>query len=261
MMSSEPVTQGQASRAQTWSAEGYEQNARFVSDMAGAVFDWLSPQPGEKILDLGCGDGALTRRIADAGADVTGTDISEDLLAAARGRGLSVQKMDGEALEFDSAFDAVFTNAALHWMTKPKAVVSGVARALKPGGRFVGEFGGKGNVAAIVTAMRAAGRRFGGDETLAGPWFFPTPDEYGEMLEEGGFEVGRIGLFPRPTPLPTGMAGWLMTFRKAFFDQFDEPVRSQVVDEVVDLLRPSLQDTRGNWTADYVRLRFEARLR
>jgi len=132
-----------------------------------------------------------------------------------------------------------------------------VWRALKPGGRFVAEFGGHGNVAAIVTAMRATARRRGVDEALAGPWFFPSPAVYQRMLEAKGFEVRRIGLFPRPTPLKTGLAAWLKVFRKPFFEQYGADMEA-VAAEVEDLLRPVLCDADGNWTADYVRLRVEA---
>lgn len=244
-------------RRQSWSPDTYEAHARFVSDLAGAVLEWLAPGPGERILDLGCGDGVLTEELARAGAIVTGVDVSEEFLAAARARSLDVRRMDGEALEFATEFDAVFSNAAVHWMTGAEAVISGVRRALKPGGRFVAEFGGHGNVAAIVTAMRATAMRRGGDISLAGPWFFPSVDVYRGMLAEFGFDVRRIGLFPRPTPLKTGMGAWLKLFRKPFFAQFGSEVDS-VVAEVEDLLRPALCDARGNWTADYVRLRVEA---
>lgn len=245
---------------QTWSPETYDANARFVSDLGSGVLSWLAPAAGERILDLGCGDGVLTKRIADAGAKVIGIDASRELLGAARQRGLNVDEMDGQALTFDHEFDAVFSNAALHWMLRPAAVIAGVRDALKPGGRFVGEFGGHGNVAAIITAMRAVGAAHGGDIALAGPWFFPTADEYRALLEDEGFAVRRIQLIPRPTPLPTGMGGWLMTFRKPFFDQFAGAEREAVVRDVEELLRPSLCDTAGRWTADYVRLRFEARV-
>jgi SAM-dependent methyltransferase len=250
----------EANRAQTWTPDSYDTNARFVSDLGADVLDWLAPRPGEHILDLGCGDGALTERLVAAGATVVGVDISGPLMEAALARGLDVREMDGEQLAFGAEFDAVFSNAALHWMVRPRAVIAGVARALKPGGRFVGEFGGHGNVAAIVTAMRAVGLARGANMELAGPWFFPTPGEYAALLAEGGFAVDRIGLYPRPTPLPTGMAGWLQTFRKPFFDQFSGPEREAVIAEVEELLRPSLCDESGNWTADYVRLRFAATL-
>ena len=134
-------------------------------------------------------------------------------------------------------------------------------RALRPRGRFVAELGGHGNVAAIATAMRAVGSLRNGDPRLVAPWFFPTVEEYGALLAEGGFTVKEIALVPRPTPLKTGMEGWLRTFGRSFFDQFSEPERSEVVREVMALLRPSLCDAKGVWTADHVRLRFHAERR
>ena len=246
---------------QSWTASHYDQHARYVSDLGDTIFRWLDPKPGERILDLGCGDGHLTTRIVETGAEVVGVDASHDMLAGARERGLDVRVMDGEALTFEREFHAVFSNAALHWMLSPERVIDGVGRALLEGGRFVAEFGGHGNVAAIVTAMRSAARQFGGDDSSAGPWFFPTPKEYGRLLETAGFAVERIELVPRPTPLPTGMEGWLQTFRKPFFDQFPELERKQVIDYVTELLRPCLCDGEGQWTADYVRLRVAARLK
>jgi trans-aconitate methyltransferase len=248
---------GDAASRQTWSAAGYDEHARFVSELAGPVVEWLNPRPGERILDLGCGDGAVTAALQAMGVEVVGVDTSEALLAAARARDLDVRLMDGQALDFHGEFDAVFSNAALHWMSKPEAVIAGVHRALKDGGRFVAEFGGHGNVAAIVTAMRATARRRGGEEALAGPWFFPTPKVYAGMLAAAGFEVRRIDLFPRPTPLKSGMKEWLKVFRLPFFAQYG-PSMDEVLDEVEDLLRPVLCDADGNWTADYVRLRVEA---
>lgn len=250
-----------AAGRQTWSAEGYDRHARFVSDLGEEILTWLAPRPGERILDVGCGDGALTAKIAASGADVVGVDVSGDLLAAARAKGLNVQPMDGERLSFTHEFDAVFSNAALHWMTDAPSVIAGVKRALRPRGRFVAEFGGHGNVAAIITAMRSAALAYGGDASLAGPWFFPTAQDYAAMLEEAGFTVRRIGLFPRPTPLPTGLEGWLITFRKVFFDQFEGERREAVIAHVAGLLRPALCDRRGRWTADYVRLRAAADLK
>lgn len=245
---------------QTWTAAGYDKNARFVSELGTEILSWLDPKPGERILDLGCGDGALTEKIAGAGSIVTGVDTSEDFLSAAKKRGLDVRYADGHALQFDREFDAVFSNAALHWMTRPEEVLAGVARALRPGGRFVAEFGGHGNVAAIVTAMRSAAVVFGGDASLTHPWFFPTPHEYAAMLENAGLTPERAELIPRPTPLPTGMEGWLFTFRKPFFDQFEGEKRAAVLSHCLELLRPSLCDSSGRWTADYVRLRVAARL-
>jgi len=199
----------------------------------------------------------LTAELVSRGADVVGVDTSGEFLRAARNRGLDVRHMDGQALQFDGEFEAVFSNAALHWMRDGAAVVQGVWRALKPGGRFAAEFGGHGNVAAIVTAILAVAKARGVSGELAAPWFYPTPAEYRKLLEDAGFTVRRIGLFPRPTPLKTGMAEWLKLFRKPFFEQFGKEAEN-VLAECVDLLRPSLCDTSGNWTADYVRIRVEA---
>jgi trans-aconitate methyltransferase len=243
---------------QRWSADDYAHNGRFVTDLAGPVLAMLAPRKGERILDLGCGHGVLTAQIARSGASVLGVDLSEELLAAARERGLDVRQADGHVLSFEQEFDAVFSNAALHWMRKPELVIAGVARALRPGGRFVGEMGGHGNVAAIATAMRAAGARRGGDPGRVAPWFFPSVAEYRRLLEAGGFKVETIALVPRPTPLATGIEGWLKTFGRSFFEQFAEPEQSEVMTEVVALLRPSLCDAEGVWTADHIRLRFAA---
>lgn len=243
--------------AQTWTAQSYDTHARFVSELAGAVVEWLDPKPGERILDVGCGDGVLTAELVRSGATMVGVDSSANFVAACRAKGLDVAQMSGEELAFEAEFDAVFSNAALHWMTRAEMVAEGVFRALKPGGRFVAEFGGHGNVAAICTAMRAVGLRRGGDLTIANPWYFPAPAVYQSLLEKAGLRVKRIGLFPRPTILPTGMTGWLQLFRKPFFEQFAGEEEAALA-ETVDLLKPALCDQLGNWTADYVRLRVEA---
>lgn len=243
---------------QKWSPDSYAQNAGFVPALGAAVLDWLAPGPGERILDLGCGDGVLTEKIVAAGATVIGVDASSEFVARARDKGIEARIADGHALGFVDEFDAVFSNAALHWMTEPEKVVAGIARALKPGGRFVAEFGGHGNVAAIVTAMCAVAKARGGDAALAHPWYFPTPAEYRALLEEHGFTIDRIALIPRPTPLPTGMDAWLGVFREPFFAQFGKD-SAAARDDVVSLLAESLCDSEGNWTADYVRIRVAAR--
>ncbi len=244
---------------QTWSAQDYAANARFVGDLAGEVVALLAPRAGERILDLGCGDGALTLELCASGASLVGADAAPDLIAAARARGLDVRLQDGAALRFEREFDAVFSNAALHWMRDPAAVIAGVARALVPGGRFVGEFGGHGNVAAIVVALHAVLARRGIDGTELMPWYFPTAAAYRRLLEAGGFAVETIALQPRLTVLPTDMAGWLRTFANPFFAVLDAPDRAAALEETLALLRPVLWDG-GRWTADYVRLRFAARL-
>ena len=243
---------------QRWHADSYAHNARFVSDLGGAVLALLAPRAGERILDVGCGDGALTERIAQAGADVVGIDTSENLLVAARARGLDARLGDARALGFNNAFDAVFSNAVLHWVREPLAAAKSMRQALKPGGRLVAEFGGHGNVAAIITALRAAADKFGGAPGNVAPWFYPTPDQYRAILESAGFNVCEIALIPRPTPLPTGMEGWLQTFRAPFFAGFEPQRAAEVMHYVVELLRPALCDCDGQWTADYVRLRVAA---
>jgi len=248
-------------RTDHWSSDRYATNARFVSDLGAGVLGWLDPQAGERILDLGCGDGALTRRLVAAGAEVVGTDFSADMVAGAQALGLDARVGDGHALAFDREFDAVFSNAALHWMTRPDAVIAGVARALKPGGRFVAEFGGHGNVAAIRVALSSVIERATGQRNAPGGiWYFPSCAEHRARLEAGGFAVDRIELIPRPTPIPSDMAGWLETLAAPVLASVPEDLRIQVRDEAVALLRPALCDSDGNWTADYIRIRFEARL-
>jgi SAM-dependent methyltransferase len=143
----------------TWNPDSYAKNARFVSDLGAPLLELLAPKSGELILDLGCGDGALTEKIVASGSAAFGVDASVAQLQAARRRGLAVAAMDGHHLAVKAIFDAVFSNAALHWMKQPERVVEGIARALKPGGRFVGEFGGKGNVETIRTGLHAALRK------------------------------------------------------------------------------------------------------
>lgn len=244
------------SHTQDWNPEQYARNARFVSDLGQQVIELLAPRHGERILDLGCGDGALTIKLLDCGCEVVGVDSSQEMVAAAQRLGLDARVMDGQALQFDNEFDAVFSNAALHWMKEPEAVIAGVWRSLKPGGRFVGEFGGYGNVASIVTAMEAAlaARGF----TVPSPWFFPCPREYRKLLEAIGFVVQTIDLIPRPTPLPGDVSGWLETFAQPCTATLPADERPGFIAEVVEALRPVLCDANGNWEADYVRLRFSA---
>ncbi len=251
-------TTGDSSSGQHWDPERYARNARFVADLGAPLVELLAPQRGETILDLGCGDGALTETLVARGAVVVGVDGSAEQVAAARARGLDARQADGQSLDFDAAFDAVFSNAALHWMRRADAVIAGVWRALKPGGRFVGEMGGAGNVAGIITALVAALDRRGLDGQAANPWYFPTPEDYRRRLEGQGFEVLSIALIDRPTPLPGPMADWLETFAETFLKLVPVEVRADLAAEVSEALRPTHCDPEGRWTADYVRLRFSA---
>ncbi|WP_152624888.1 class I SAM-dependent methyltransferase [Xanthomonas sp. GPE 39] len=242
---------------QRWNAQSYAADAGFVPALGTVVLELLAPQPGERILDLGCGDGVLTAKLAASGADVLGVDASPELVSAARTRGIEAQVQDGHKLQFVQRFDAVFSNAALHWMREPDLVLDGVRRALRPGGRFVGEFGGHGNVAAIVTALHAA-LRLHDAPTPTFAWFFPTADAYAQRLQANGFQVLQSTLQPRPTPLPTGMAGWLRTFADPFLSGIDAGLHKEILTTAVALLTPTLCDDHGRWSADYVRLRFHA---
>lgn len=248
-------------QAQEWNSSRYAANARFVSDLGQPVLELLKPQPHERILDLGCGDGALTEKLAKACADVVGVDTSLDMIQSAQKRGLDARLIDAYHLAFESEFDAAFSNAALHWMKdNPDAVLEGVARALRPGGRFAAEMGGHGCVAAIVVALMAELEKRGIPNARSiMPWYFPTPDEYGARLNHAGFKVEYIALIPRPTALATGMRGWLETFAIPFIKALAEPGRDSFLDDVTERLRPVLCDDQERWTADYTRLRFLAK--
>ena len=237
----------------TWDPSTYASNAAFVPAHGVALLDLLAPGPGMRVLDVGCGDGVLSEQIATRGAQVVGVDASPAMAEAARSRGLDARTLSAERLPFEHEFDAAFSNAALHWVKDQDAALAGIRRALRPGARFVAEMGGHGNVAAIMVALRAVLEHRG--LPFASPFHFPTAEEYAARLARNGFEVERIDLYPRPTPLPTGMRGWLETFAAGMIDA---SVFDPVIEEVELLLAPSLRDNSGRWTADYVRLRFVA---
>jgi trans-aconitate methyltransferase len=245
---------------QHWSAERYAATAHFVPAFGAPVVELLDPQPGERILDLGCGDGVLTEKIAAIGATVVAVDAAPDMVAAAKARGLDARVVPGQSLAFEREFDAVFSNAALHWMRPQEAVLDGVRRALKPGGRFVAEMGGHNNTAAVLTAVRAVLARRGIEALSLSPWYFPSAAAYQKKLEAAGFAVEEIAIIPRPTPIEAGLAPWLDAFAEDFLHPLPAGDRATAKQEICDLLEPILRDETGLWIADYVRLRFRARL-
>ena len=195
-----------------WNVADYQKFASFVSQLGEPLLDLLKPKPGERVLDLGCGDGLLTKRLVQAGCIVIGVDSSQQMVEAAVARGIEAQVMDARELTFDNEFDAVFSNAVLHWVKEPEKAVFGIAKALKFGGQFVAEFGGKGNIQTIEHALIHVINSFGYDGKSLNPWYYPDPISYRNILENHGFHVESIALIPRSTPLPLGMNGWLKTF-------------------------------------------------
>src|SRR4051812_2131920 len=243
---------------QHWDPDTYARNARFVSDLGAGVFALLALQPGECVLDLGCGDGALTQKLVACGCRVIAVDSSAQQIGAARARGLDARRGHAETLPFAEEFDAVFSNAVLHWIPDAGAVIASVHRALKPGGRFVAEFGGAGCVQPVRLALIDAATRRGLDGTALAPWFFPTADAYRALLEAKGFVVRAMTVFQRPTPLPGDITDWLETFAQPFLGAVPHGDRTAFIQDVRGAVEPALFEPATGWTADYVRLRVDA---
>lgn len=252
----------------TWDADGYDASFAFVSDHGESLVRLLEPTDGERVLDLGCGTGRLTAAIAATGADAVGLDGDPAMVERAREQfpGLRFELADAQRLAEDpqrwgGTFDAVFSNAALHWMTEPEAVLRGVAALLRPGGRFVAELGAAGNIATVETALRDALDEAGVPrEAQPAPWYFPTPAGYAALLERHGLELRALWHFARPTPLEggaEGLARWLHMFGATFFEGLTPERIEQVARRVEDATRAELWRD-GQWVADYRRLRFWA---
>lgn len=249
---------GAMTKQAIWDAELYEARHAFVWQLGEGVIKLLDPKPAERILDLGCGTGQLTRKIADSGAEAVGLDVSPEMIGQARQNFPELRFIleDAVAMPFESEFDAVFSNAALHWMLDFSGVAKAVSRALKKGGRFVAELGGKGNIQEIERAVETTARRHLGDALPEKRTLYPSLGEYSSILEAQGFEVRSALLFDRPTPLegPQGMANWIRQFKSYCFESLPAAQRRQALEETVEALRPFLFRA-GTWFADYRRLR------
>ncbi|HEY9750964.1 MAG TPA: methyltransferase domain-containing protein [Allocoleopsis sp.] len=242
-----------------WNADLYDRKHSFVAEYGAALLDLLAPQSGEHILDLGCGTGALTQQIADRGATVLGIDSAASMIAQAQQNypNLRFEVADATELPFVEQFDAIFSNAVLHWVKPPEAAIARMWQALKPGGRLVVEFGGKGNVNAIATALEQSLREMGypNPETL-NLWYFPSISEYTTLLEQQGFEVQFAALFDRPTPLADtdGMQNWIKMFAQSFLQAVPTEQQTAFLTQITERIRSQLYHD-GTWFADYRRIR------
>ena len=247
-----------------WNSTLYDHQHAFVWQYGESLIEWLAPQPNERILDLGCGTGHLTAKIAATGAIIAGIDADPVMVATAQQTYPQLNFAIADARNFQTSepLDAVFSNATLHWIKEPDAVIHCVYQALKPGGRFVAEFGGKGNIAAIATTLFKTLKNMGyTDDQNWNPWYFPGVSDYATRLEQQGFEVTHVMLFDRPTPLTDGDAGlrnWLQMFANGILAHVSAEAQMQVIQTVEEKLKPTLYRD-GQWTADYRRLRVVAK--
>jgi trans-aconitate methyltransferase len=244
-----------------WNTGLYDDKHSFVWKHGAALLDLLAPQAGERILDLGCGTGHLTAKIAEAGAEVVGIDASSEMAAEARRLypNIRFEIADARDFAFDQPFDAVFSNAVLHWVNEPEKAIACVQRTLKPGGRFVAEFGGRGNVKIIMSALDAASRVVGLG-AWKHPWYYPGISEYASLLEQRGLEVTHAFLFDRPTPLEgeQGLRDWVKMFCGSLLGRVPPADHERFFRHVEEVVRPTLYRD-GQWSADYRRLRIVAR--
>ena len=246
-----------------WDAGLYDEKHSFVWKMAAGLLELLEAKAGERILDVGCGTGHLTEQIAAKGAKVTGVDRSPEMIRQARVAhpGIHFEVMDAREMAFKEKFDAVFSNATLHWIKEPERSIEGIARALRPGGRFVAEFGGKGNIAGLVAAVERAWAKLRLPGALPNPWYYPSLAEYAGLLEKHGLEVTYGLLFDRPTPLEDGDQGlrnWLEMFGGVILEKLSAEQREKLAGEVEREARETLYRA-GGWVVDYRRLRVVAK--
>jgi trans-aconitate methyltransferase len=245
-----------------WDSKLYDKQHQFVSDYGADVLQWLAPKPGEDILDVGCGTGQLAAEIAKSGAEVFGTDASAEMIATAKVNypEIGFEVIDATKLPYNEIFDAIFSNATFHWIENQPALIEGLFNSLKPNGRLVAEFGGKGNVKNITDAIEKAAKNLGlADKLTTSFWYFPSISTYTSLLEKQGFEVEQAWLFERPTKLngENGMLQWINQFAKHAFKNLADDEAEAIKSLAIEILKPNYFN-KGEWTADYRRLRIKA---
>src|SRR6185503_19308966 len=233
-----------------WDPADYARVGAFVAELGGAALDLLDPSPGERILDVGCGEGSLTRKIVERGATVLGIDSSPEMVAAARARGVDALLLAAEDMQFYTEFDAAFSNATLHWVLEKEQAARAIVRALKPGGRFAGEMGGEGNIARLREALDTELLIRGYVPPMESSNWYPSPEEFASVYEAAGFDHIDARLIERPTPLDHGIDEWVTTFRRGWLD------RAGVPEEERAEIGAAVAGRFGSNIADYVRLRF-----
>lgn len=248
-MGEDALSQAVASTSK-WNASDYSRVGGFVAELGGAALDLLDPQPGERILDVGCGEGTLTRKIVERGAVVLGIDNSPEMIAAARAKGVDALLVAAQDMQFFAEFDAAFSNATLHWVLEKEQAARAIFRALRPGGCFAGEMGGEGNLKALREALDEELVIRGYVPPLEASNWYPSPDEFAAVFETDGFEQIDARMIERPTPIDHGVAEWVTTFRRGWLDRAAVPEgeRAEIAAAVADRI--------GSNVADYVRLRF-----
>ena len=235
----------------------YHEHASYVSALATPLVDLLAPKARESILDVGCGDGTLAEKIMQSGAHVRGIDLSTEMVDAAKNRGIDVTQMSVTDMPYVDEFDAIFSNATLHWVKAYDSAIEKIYQALKQGGRFVAEFGAEGNIATIIDAMQRVFEANPNYGTFINPWYFPSVKSYQEALEKAGFHVKQIEKIERKTDIDD-IENWLKLFANGICAHLDESEQKTFFQEVKAILEKKLYNERNGWHADYVRLRLKA---